>query len=117
MNRKSFLFLFAISSQLFSCTSLLPDAYKHDLPQGNKINAKQMALLKLGQTKQQVQYILGSSILTSNPELDHWQYLFYQIKAGEQPKDIQQVDLFFKNNKLTRINKKGFKNVSSASNP
>ena len=103
MKTKSFLISLTLISLLSNCASWLPDAHKIDIPQGNKLEQKQIDQLKIGLTKEQVSFLLGSSIMTPNTQDNYWEYLYYSSKAGDKPKGIKQLELFFVDGKLTRF--------------
>lgn len=101
VNSKSFLIALVLINALSSCASWLPDAAKIDIPQGNKLEKKQIDQLKIGLTKEQVVYLLGASIITPNRNNDHWQYMYYLAKSGEKPSNIKVLDIDFKGDKVT----------------
>ncbi|HEX5638142.1 MAG TPA: outer membrane protein assembly factor BamE, partial [Gammaproteobacteria bacterium] len=51
------------STLLTGCESWLPEAHKIDIQQGNQVNAEDLDRLKIGMTKQQVKYLLGTPLL------------------------------------------------------
>ncbi len=101
VNSKLILISLLFLALLNSCASWLPDAAKIDIPQGNKLEQKQIDQLKIGLTKEQVLFLLGASLISPNKKNDHWQYLYYITKSGETPLDIKVLDINFQQNKIT----------------
>lgn len=66
---------------LSACSYLTP--YKLDVPQGNVVTADQAAKLKLGMTRAQVRFALGTPLLADAFHPNRWEYLFYDSKGGE----------------------------------
>lgn len=52
--------------------------YRPDINQGNYITQEAIELLKVGQTKEQVAFIMGSPMLTSSFGGNVWYYVFRQ---------------------------------------
>lgn len=65
---------------LTACSYLTP--YKLDIPQGNAITADQVDKLKLGMTRSQVRFILGTPLLADTFHQNRWDYLFYDSRGG-----------------------------------
>ena len=73
--------------------------YKLDIPQGNAITADQVALLKVGMSKAQVRFILGTPLLTDPFHANRWDYVFTDARNGElQTRKVYTVT--FANEKL-----------------
>lgn len=66
---------------LSACSYLTP--YKLDVPQGNAITADQVAKLKLGMTRAQVRFVLGTPLLADTFHANRWDYVFFDSKRGE----------------------------------
>lgn len=67
-------FLFSVAG----CSSFI---YRIDVPQGNYLTDKDIENLRIGMTKEQVLYVLGSPVLEDAFEEDSWYYL-YKMKSG-----------------------------------
>ena len=52
--------------------------YSEPVQQGNYINSQQLAELKLGMTKEQVSFLIGTPVLQSMFEQDQWHYVYQQ---------------------------------------
>ncbi|QDQ27451.1 outer membrane protein assembly factor BamE [Chitinimonas arctica] len=64
-----------------ACSYLTP--YKLDIPQGNAVTADQVAKLKLGMTRAQVRFVLGTPLLVDAFHPNRWDYLYYESKGGK----------------------------------
>ena len=90
-------FLIAGFLSLSACS-----VYKVDVRQGNELEAEQVAKLKLGMTQQQVQFLLGSPLLTDPFHHNRWDYVRSFRESGEKT-SRQLLTLFFKDGKLVKI--------------
>ena len=80
-----------------------PHIYRIDVEQGNILQQSQVAKLKKGMTKSQVQAILGVSLLPHFFHRDRWDY-YYSFVPGNSDKTIEKhLELHFKKDKLTSI--------------
>lgn len=76
--------------------------YKLPTRQGNVIEQKQFDLLKLGQTREQVKFLLGTPIATSPFRSDRWDYFgYYKDPRGKE--SSRTISLFFEGEKLSRM--------------
>jgi outer membrane protein assembly factor BamE len=80
----------------------LPFVYKMTVQQGNIITEEMVDRLEPGMTKRQVQFLLGTPVLTDFFRTDRWDYT-YTIQRGHQPMEIRYLTLFFQDDSLVRI--------------
>ncbi len=59
--------------------------YRAQVVQGNFVSREQVALLRPGQSRQQVREILGTPLLTSVFHADRWDYVFTLRRQGIEP--------------------------------
>ena len=77
--------------------------YKLDIQQGNDITQELVDQVQPGMTKREVQYILGTPLVTDPFHTDRWDY-FYAFKPGRAKKREQgRVTIVFENDKTLRI--------------
>lgn len=88
--------LIMISCSLGGCI------YRVDVPQGNYLEEDQIALLKIGMTREQVQYILGTPITIDPFRKDRWNYIFL-IQEGWNDPVQKNLFVIFKDNRLSEI--------------
>ncbi|MDH4458085.1 MAG: outer membrane protein assembly factor BamE [Nevskia sp.] len=76
--------------------------YKLPTRQGNVIDQKQFDLLKVGQTREQVKFLLGTPIATSPFRSDRWDYFgYYKDPRGKV--STRTISLFFAGDKLDHM--------------
>ena len=76
--------------------------YRPDIQQGNFVSAEMLRELKVGQTRDQVRFILGSPLLTDVFHDDRWDYPFY-LARGNGELTTSRVTVFFKDDKVERF--------------
>ncbi len=76
--------------------------YKIDVQQGNVITQETVNQLQPGMTRQQVQYVVGSPMVTDVFHQDRWDYL-YLMEPGRGKAEREHVSLFFEDDALVRI--------------
>jgi outer membrane protein assembly factor BamE len=76
--------------------------YRPDIQQGNFVSQEMLAQLKVGQTREQVKFILGTPLLTDVFHTDRWDFPFYLARGnGELTK--ARVSIYFKDDKVERF--------------
>ncbi|MES3022559.1 MAG: outer membrane protein assembly factor BamE [Pseudomonadota bacterium] len=76
--------------------------YRPDIQQGNFISKEMLEQLKVGQTREQVQFILGTSLLTDIFHADRWDYPF-RLQRGNGELTTSLVTVYFKGDLLEKI--------------
>jgi len=76
--------------------------YRPDIQQGNFVSQEMLNQLKVGQTRDQVKFILGTPLLTDAFHADRWDYPFY-LARGNGELTTSRVSVFFKDNQVARI--------------
>ena len=76
-----------------------PGAYKIDIQQGNVVTQSMIDQLKLGMTRTQVQYIMGTPLLPDTFDRNRWDYV-YSNQPGDKPREQRTVTLFLENDRL-----------------
>jgi len=90
---------------LSSCSYLetpLLSSYKMDIRQGNYITAEMRDKLRLGMTKSQVRFVLGTPMLSDPFHAARWDYVY---RLEHEGKVVEQHDLtvFFEGDNLVRV--------------
>lgn len=80
----------------------LPFVYRMTVQQGNVLNEESIDQLRPGMTRRQVQYLLGTPVLTDFFNTDRWDYV-YTIQRGHQPMETRRLTVFFQDDALVRI--------------
>lgn len=76
--------------------------YTMDVRQGNYITPEMREKLKLGMSKQQVRYVMGTPLLTDPFHGDRWDYRYSLAERGAVVEQ-QGMTLYFQNDNLARI--------------
>jgi outer membrane protein assembly factor BamE len=76
--------------------------YRPDIQQGNFVSQEMLAQLKVGQTREQVKFILGTPLQTDAFHANRWDYPFYLARGnGELTK--ARVTVYFKDDKVEKF--------------
>ena len=97
--------LILLSMLLASCSYLsspVLSPYKMDIRQGNYITPEMREKLKLGMSKQQVRYVLGTPMVSDVFDGNRWDYVYLLEPRGELV-EKQRLTLYFEGDNLVRI--------------
>jgi outer membrane protein assembly factor BamE len=89
--------LLLLSPVLSSCA-----IYKMDIRQGNFVTQDMREKLKLGMTKPQVRYVLGTPMINDAFHGNRWDYA-YRLEHGGKMVEKQNLTLYFEADILARI--------------
>lgn len=73
--------------------------YKAEVPQGNIVTPEMLENLKLGMSKQQVRFLLGTPTIIDAFHPDRWDYVYW---AAQGPRALT---LFFQQDQLIRLDR------------
>ena len=76
--------------------------YRPTIQQGNFISEEMLAQLKVGMTRDQVRFILGTPLLADVFHADRWDYPF-RLARGNGETTSSRVTVFFKDGKVERF--------------
>ena len=88
--------------------------YKLPTRQGNAIEQRDLDKLKVGMSREQVRFIMGTPVATTSFRNDRWDYYGYYKPPRGQPYS-RTVSLYFEGDTLVRM--EGEKPVKGAVNP
>ncbi|MGA8863895.1 MAG: outer membrane protein assembly factor BamE [Gallionella sp.] len=94
-----------LSLLLASCTSFyipLLTPYKMDIRQGNYVTPAMRSNLKIGMTKPQVLFVMGTPLIQDVFHQNRWDYV-YRYEHARKIVDKQRMTLYFEDDKLARI--------------
>jgi outer membrane protein assembly factor BamE len=80
--------------------------YRVNVQQGNFLEKRNTDQLATGMTKVQVRYLLGTPMVPSIFDNDRWDYLYY-LKVGRQQPIQRQLTVYFKDDKVDKIDRHG----------
>ncbi len=84
------------------CESLLPSFYSVPVRQGNYLDQAMVGQLRPGMTRQQVQRIMGTPLVTDPFHQNRWDY-YYQYGKNGKINEHRHITLFFSGDTLDRI--------------
>ena len=96
---------------LFFSQFLARCAYRPDVQQGNTFEEKQLSQLKVGMTPQQVTFIMGTALLKDTFHKNRWDYI-YTFAKGRSKAERRLLTLYFKNDRLSKIDDSQVKNIT-----
>ncbi|MES2151543.1 MAG: outer membrane protein assembly factor BamE [Pseudomonadota bacterium] len=76
--------------------------YRPTIQQGNFVSQEMLAQLKVGQTKDQVRFILGTPLLTDIFHNERWDYPF-RLARGNGELTTSRVTVYFKDDKVAKF--------------
>ena len=88
---------------LATCVGLTGCVYRMDIQQGNYLDGKAVGQLKVGMTRSQVRYLLGTPMVEDVFNNDRWDYVYY-FKRGYVRRPIEsRVIVYFQKDKVDRL--------------
>lgn len=90
--------LILLSLMLVSCSA----PYKMDIRQGNIVTTEMREKLKIGMTKPQVRFVLGTPTINDAFHGNRWDYV-YRLEHGGKVVDKQNLTLYFEGDNLVRM--------------
>ena len=87
---------------LSGCSYILPEPHKIDIQQGNRVKQEDLDKIKIGMTRDQVKFVLGTPLLQDAFHRNRWDYLYY-LKTGDGEVRQSRVSLYFQGAQLVRI--------------
>jgi len=103
--QKHFIAFFICSiSVLAGCSSIgdIPFVYKQEIQQGNTIDQKTVNQLKMGMSKRQVRFVLGTPLLVDIFHEERWDYIF-SMKRSRETLERTAISLYFEEDHLVKI--------------
>ncbi len=90
-------------SILAICIGLTGCVYRMDIQQGNYLDGKAVGQLKVGMTRSQVRYLLGTPMVEDVFNKSRWDYVYY-YKRGYVRRPLQsRVIVYFNGEKVQRL--------------
>jgi len=86
--------------------------YKMDIRQGNFVTADMREKLKLGMSRQQVRYVLGTPMVNDAFHGNRWDYIYMLEHRGKRVAQ-QRLTVYFEGDELVKIDD-SFKSINSA---
>lgn len=103
MNMKILAYILCLT-MLAACQSKLLTVHKIDVQQGNALDGETVDKVQIGMTKEQVQYVLGSPLITDSFHPDRWDYIYF-FTPGYGKQERKQLTLKFDRDEVIDIAK------------
>jgi outer membrane protein assembly factor BamE len=85
------------------CMGLTGCVYRMDIQQGNFLDGKAVGQLKVGMTRSQVRYLLGTPMVEDVFNKSRWDYIYY-YKRGYVRRPLEsRVIVYFTGDKVQRL--------------
>lgn len=81
--------------------------YRMAVQQGNFLDVRQVVQVKVGMTRSQVRFLLGTPMLPDAFDRDRWDYLYTLDLGRGAGVERQRLTVFFEGDNVTRIENEG----------
>lgn len=96
-----------LSLLLASCSYIhFPTAYKMDIRQGNYITTEMRDKLKIGMSRTQVKFVMGTPMISDVFHANRWDYV-YRMEHADKLVEEQRLTVYFDGETLSRIDDSG----------
>ena len=102
---------------LVACVGLTGCVYRMEIQQGNYLDGKAVGQLKVGMTRSQVRYLLGTPMVPATFDIDRWDYLYYMKRGRIHAAQRYLLTVYFENDKVARIDNHGQAPIDSEPTP
>jgi len=87
---------------LGGCANYIPFAYEVPVQQGNIITQDMLKQLRVGMTRKQVRYVLGTPAVEDPFHADRWDYV-YSVERNHEPMKVDTLTVIFRDDKLAYV--------------
>lgn len=89
---------------LAACSSLeFPGVYRLPIDQGNVITQEMIDKLKIGMTRSQVEYVMGTPLVRDTFSPDRWDYIYSLNDRNNDKQERHHLTAFFVDEKLSEF--------------
>ena len=100
------LFRLAVASGLaVAMLALAACVYRIDIQQGNLLDEDVIDQVELGMTRSQVQFLLGTPMISDSFHQDRWDYTYYFRRGRSRQIDQRWFIVFFEDEEVVRIDR------------
>ena len=96
---------FRSSLIVLAALALAACVYRIDIQQGNLLDEKAINQIDLGMTRSQVQFLLGTPMVSDSFHRDRWDYAYYYVRGRSHDADRRWVVVYFENDRVQRIDR------------
>lgn len=87
--------------------------YRMTIQQGNFLRKQDIQQLRVGMTRSQVRYLLGTPMVPRTFDKDRWDYLYYMKRGHFQKVERYLLTVYFEGDKVERIDNHGYAPINS----
>ena len=98
--RQLLIYTIILTSLLLSGCELF-SVHRIDVQQGNALEAEDVAKIKVGMSREQVRFLLGSPMLVDAFHADRWDYIYY-LDPGTGETESRRLTLYFEGDRVAR---------------
>jgi outer membrane protein assembly factor BamE len=90
---------------LSGCSSIYQSigAYRIAIQQGNYVSQEMVSQLKVGMSKEQVRFILGTPLVTDIFHADRWDYVYYLKPQNSNKVERRKLAVIFVDGRLAKL--------------
>ncbi len=77
--------------------------YRVDVQQGNLLEAKDVEAIKVGMTRSQVRFLLGTPAVADSFHQDRWDYIYYFRQGRSRRADRSWVIVYFDDDRVREV--------------
>lgn len=77
--------------------------YRMDVQQGNLLEQEQAEEVQVGMTRSQVQFLLGTPMVSDPFHRDRWDYPYYLRRGREREAEERWLSVHFDGDRVTRV--------------
>jgi len=79
--------------------------YRINIQQGNFLDQAAVEQVKVGMTRSQVHYLLGTPMVADSFNKQRWDYIYYLKKGRTKHVDSRRVTVYFDGEKVAKLDK------------
>jgi len=85
--------------------SVVACIYRIDIQQGNLLDDSKIQKVEVGMTRSQVQFLLGTPMVSDAFHHDRWDYAYYLRHGRSREVDRRWIIVYFENERVARIDR------------
>ena len=78
-------------------------AYRIEIQQGNYVSQEMVSQLKIGMSKEQVRFVLGTPLVTDIFHADRWDYIYYHKAQNSNQVEKRKLAVIFVDGRLAKL--------------
>ena len=95
--------LIRFAAALLATLCLSACVYRIDVQQGNLLDAEDVSQVEVGMTRKQVQFLLGTPMVTDTFHRDRWDYPYYHVHGRSEDVERRWFVVYFDGDRVARF--------------